>query len=75
MPSDIKSEVIELLEPIFGKDFVKTVTNLYDEQESEEIIKLAHNMLTGYLGEEAANQILSKLLKKHPELEKKALAN
>jgi len=70
MVSNIKSEIINILEPVFGANFVKDVTYMYDGGNPEEIIELAHKMLSDYLGNKATSKIFSKLLEKHPELKK-----
>ncbi|HLG24807.1 MAG TPA: hypothetical protein VI564_07805 [Candidatus Nanoarchaeia archaeon] len=67
----IRSEVINLLEPIFGAEFIQGITGMYEESDSNEIIKLAEKMLKDYLGGEEGGKIINNLLKKHPEYQTK----
>ena len=66
MAENIRSEIIEILKPLFGDSFINTVDELYKEDSSnEDLIELADKLLRGYLGDEAASRLIEKLLKKY----------
>lgn len=55
----VKSEVILVLSPIFGNSVKAMIEQQYDDP--KEILELAKHMLTGYMGEENAVKILSRI--------------
>ncbi len=68
MGKNIKEDVIEVLQPIFGERVKKTIEQFYDEKDpgdSKELIIMAHTMLEGYMGEKQADIILSNIKKKY----------
>ena len=65
---DLKSEVIQILRPIFGDEVQKLLNEYYDSNNKEELINVARHMITGYMDEKIADRILMKLIKKFPEL-------
>ncbi len=66
----IKSEIIRILTPIFGDDVKKIIIDYYDNP--SEMVKLADNMLSNYMGDKNAKKILKDLFKKFPELKNEA---
>ena len=63
----IKTEIINLLMPIFGDNTIKFINNSYDDDKPEEIINLANNLLSGVMGEQKAKEILANLIHKKKE--------
>ncbi|MCM2325093.1 MAG: hypothetical protein NDI94_01400 [Candidatus Woesearchaeota archaeon] len=66
---DLKSEIISVLSPIFGESVRNMIEDNYDSKNPSELIEMAHHMITGYMGEENANRLLDKIIKKYPKLE------
>ncbi len=69
--SNLKSEVIALLTPIFGEGLRDNIERMYDEKEEEELIEVANDMLTPIMGEKNTRKIIANLLKNHHKLKKK----
>lgn len=68
MGRNIKEDIITVLQPIFGERIKKTIDEFYDENDSndsKELIRMAHEMLDGYMGEKQADIILSKIERKY----------
>ncbi|NTV23676.1 MAG: hypothetical protein HGA85_04850 [Nanoarchaeota archaeon] len=68
MAEDIKTELLKILTPIFGKDVQKLIQDNYDSSKPDELIALAHHMLSGYMGEDNANKKLTAFLSRFPKL-------
>jgi hypothetical protein len=68
MKSNIKEELIKILSPIFGEAVKRFLEEHYDSTHPEELIEVAHHMLSGYMGESNANKILKSVLDKYPKL-------
>jgi hypothetical protein len=61
---DTKDQLIAVLTPIFGDSVKKIITEYYDEQKPEEVVKLAHHMLSGYMGEANADKLMQNIMNK-----------
>jgi hypothetical protein len=66
----LKSEVISVLLPIFGESVKKMIDDNYEEKNPDELIDVAHHMISGYMGEENADKMLQKIMKKYPKVKK-----
>ncbi|MBS3130899.1 hypothetical protein J4212_00545 [Candidatus Woesearchaeota archaeon] len=55
-----KSEIIEILAPIFGKSIQDTIEAFYDEGHPQELYNMAHHMLSEIMGPKNAETILSR---------------
>ncbi len=64
----IKEEVLKVLTPIFGDNVRKIINEYYDSNKPEEIIELAHHMLSGYMGKKNADRILKKIIQNYPKI-------
>lgn len=62
---NLKTDLISIIEPLFGKQFTETINTMYEGDDPQELIELGHKLLVGYLGEAAANKLMEKLLKKY----------
>jgi hypothetical protein len=69
---DIKEEIVNILAPIFGKSVIKLVEDNYDSNNPKELVEMADHMLSGYMGEDNAKNMLKKILEKIPH--EKAIA-
>ncbi len=65
---DLKEEILGVLTPIFGEGLKEQLTKNYDSNNPQEVIDVSHKMLSDYLGEDAADELLKKIIKKFPEL-------
>ena len=70
MKPDIRTEISSLLKSKFGDEIGKMLKSYYEDEDSSEIIRLARHMLSGLVGEEMANELINKILKKHPDYKK-----
>ena len=61
----LKEDIISLLKPLFGTDFIKTVERLYDENEVQEMINVSERLLEGYFGEKEASRLIHNLVKRY----------
>ena len=68
MAGDLKEEIINLMKPLFGDGVANTISNYYEDSKPQEIIDLAHKMLCDFMGENNADVLLEKVLKKFPKL-------
>ena len=64
----IKTEVIRVLKPIFGQEVEVLLEKYYDSNNPKEILDLAFHMLTGYMDEKIAENIISGIKKKFPNI-------
>ena len=63
--NDLKEELIQILTPIFGQGTKNILENYYTEGEDADLIALARHMLSGYMGKEAAEHVLDKIISRH----------
>lgn len=66
MKKDLKDELIKIMAPIFGEEVKQLIAANYDSNKPEELLDLAHHMLTGYMGEKNADRILESLIRSYP---------
>lgn len=67
MGDDLKQEILKIMTPIFGVKVRNTIDKFYESRE-EELIYLAEQMLTDYLGPEQTRKIMDELYKKFPDV-------
>ena len=63
---DFKTEILKILEPIFGKNVNNILKEYYDNP--QEMYDVALQMLSGYMGEENALKKLKPLLEHNPKI-------
>ena len=68
MKDKLKTEILNLLKPIFGTAFEETLEKFYDEKNPGETLKSVRHILVDFMGEENANNMLQDFLKKFPKL-------
>ena len=68
MTEDLKEEIINVMKPLFGGEVVKILNDYYESDKPQEIIKVAHKMLSDFMGEENADATLESILNKFPKL-------
>lgn len=61
---NVKSELMKIIDPIFGKEAKQLIDSAYDENDSEEMLKVVKEMLVDYLGEIRAKIILTNLMER-----------
>lgn len=65
---DLKSEIINLLTPLFGEGVKDLIVEYYDNKNPQELVEIARHMLVAYLGEDAADSILQQILEEFPDI-------
>ncbi len=68
MGIDLKSEIIKTLKPIFGEGVEKILSEFYESDKQQDIINVAHKLLSDFMGEENTDNILQNIIKKFPKL-------
>jgi hypothetical protein len=61
---DIKEELINILTPIFGESVKKIIVDNYDSKHPNELLDMANHLLSGYMGESNAKNMLKKVMEK-----------